>query len=241
MNIKNNITDIKNKIAAAKQKAGRVDEITLIAVSKTKSVELIKQALDFGQIDFGENRVQEAFEKFEALQNTNYANINWHLIGHLQTNKVKHAVKFAKLIHSVDSFYLAEALQQRLEFEAKNNGKQSQDILVQINTSGEISKSGVAPENAIELIKEISQFKRLNIKGLMTIGKLTENYDEKSQNEIRDCFKICQEIFEFAKQNLYSENLEMKHLSMGMSNDFEIAIEHGATLIRVGSSIFGER
>jgi pyridoxal phosphate enzyme (YggS family) len=238
MDIKNNIITIKQKIELAKQKAGRSDEITLIAVSKTKPVELIEQAYNCGQIDFGENRVQEAFEKAEHFQNSNikYSNIKWHLIGHLQSNKVKHAVKFASLIHSVDSFYLAEALQQRLDFEAKNGGKTSQDILVQVNTSAEDSKSGVEPEKAIEFIKEISQFKRLNIKGLMTIGKLTEN-----QNEIRDCFKKLNEIFLFAKYNLYSENMEMKHLSMGMSGDFEIAIEEGATLIRVGSSIFGNR
>ncbi|HCR85389.1 MAG TPA: YggS family pyridoxal phosphate-dependent enzyme [Alphaproteobacteria bacterium] len=228
MSILNNISQINDKIAELCSKSGRnISEVKLIAVSKTKPIELIKQVYDAGIIDFGENRPQEAKEKSEQLSGLN---INWHLIGQVQTNKVKYITKFCYLLHSLDRLELAEALQKRLEFENKK-----MDCLVQVNTSGEQTKSGIIPDNADEFLKQLQTCDRLNIKGLMTIA---ENTNDKIK--VRDNFKSFKNIFEELKSKSFS-NVEMKELSMGMSSDFEMAIEEGATMIRVGSSIFGNR
>lgn len=232
MNIKNNIEIVLQKISVAKQNANRIDDVKLIAVSKTKPSDLIIEAHKAGQIDFGENKVQEALQKAKNLQELQ---INWHLIGHLQTNKAKDAVKFAKIIHSVDSLRLAHEINKH----AANINK-TQEILLQINTSNEDTKSGAEPQEALELLKKVSDLPNVKTTGFMTIGKLTENYNEKSQNEIRDCFKILKNIFQEAKI-LKLPNVEIKNLSMGMSGDYEIAIAEGANMLRVGSSIFGGR
>lgn len=225
--LEHNIKTIKSRIEAARDASPYNHEIELIAVTKTKPVELIKEAYDLGLRTFGENKVQEAIIKSEELT---APDINWHLIGHLQTNKVKQAVKFATLIHSIDSYHLAEEVQKRAL-----SGNKIQNILIQVNTSNEDSKSGVEPENAIELIKQVSDLNNIRIKGLMTIGKLTDN-----KNEIRDCFKMLKNLFEEAK-TIKHQHIELKHLSMGMSDDFELAIEEGTNMVRVGSAIFGQR
>jgi pyridoxal phosphate enzyme (YggS family) len=225
--LEHNINIIKERIATARDKYNYTHEVKLIAVTKTKPVELIAEAYELGLRDFGENKVQEALQKTASL---NHTDINWHLIGHLQTNKAKQAVSFASLIHSVDSLRLAEEIQKH----AANSGK-VQNILVQVNTSNEDSKSGCEPNDAIELIKKVTDLPNVRINGLMTIGKLTDNKDE-----IRDCFKLLKSLFEEAKQ-LNHQHIDIKHLSMGMSDDFELAIEEGSNMVRVGSAIFGQR
>lgn len=225
--LEHNIKTIKSRIEAARDASSYNHEIELIAVTKTKPVELIKEAYNLGLRTFGENKVQEAFIKCEEFI---AADLNWHLIGHLQTNKAKQAVSFASLIHSVDSYRLAQEIQNH----SVSAGK-IQNVLVQVNTSNEDSKSGCEPHETIELIKQISDMPNLKVNGLMTIGKLT---DDKA--EIRDCFKLLKSLFEEAKQ-INHQNLYIKHLSMGMSDDFEIAIEEGSNIVRVGSAIFGQR
>jgi pyridoxal phosphate enzyme (YggS family) len=228
----NKINIVKSKIENSLKNSKSpltLGDITLIAVSKTKPTEDIAEVIKCGIFDLGENKVQEALEKAEYFLN-HQPTIKWHLIGPVQTNKVKYLSKFCHLLHSLDRLELAEAIQKRMEFENKKI-----DVLIQVNTSFEDTKSGIEPEKAIELIKQISNFDRIKIKGLMTIGKNTDN-----MSEVRDCFKNLKELFEEAK-NLNLANVTMQHLSMGMSSDYEIAIEEGANMLRVGSSIFGER
>lgn len=203
-------------------------EVRLLLATKTVSAENIKIAIEAGQALIAENKVQEVKEKYEALKSIPHES---HFIGHLQTNKIKDLLKCeVSCIQSVDRLDLAEKLHQRLLFENKTI-----EILVQVNTSAEESKFGVAPENAIDLIKKISVLKTLKIKGLMTIGLFS------AENEkVRKCFQILKHIQQQAIE-LKIPNVEMKELSMGMSGDLEIAIEEGATIIRVGTAVFGER
>ncbi len=195
--------------------------------TKTVPADRIKQALDAGETLIGENKVQELQEKYSLLQNEN---MEWHFIGHLQTNKVKQVLKYVTCIHSVDRLKLGKVLHREL---TKENRKL--DILVQVNTSYEESKFGVTPEETLNLIEQLCEFDTLNIKGLMTIGKLTT--DDK---ETRECFHLLKSI----QQQVIDQNyprVNMEILSMGMSGDLEIAVEEGATLVRVGTAIFGER
>lgn len=226
MSVYENIENVRQKIAAAARKAGRSEnEITLIGVSKTKPVELIKEATACGVLDLGENRVQEVLEKFDKIEN-----VRWHLIGHLQKNKVKYIVDKAELIHSVEGFELAKEIDKQ----AKKIGK-VQNILIQVNVSGEESKFGVSPDETIPLCKAVSALENIRIKGLMTMAPMGS-----SEEELRFVFgglrKLSDEI-----RNENIEKAEMQHLSMGMSGDYEIAIEEGATLVRVGTGIFGAR
>lgn len=228
MDIKLNLENLKTDISQICKSCGRDSaEIKLVAVSKTKPVELIKQAYECGVKDFGENYIQEAETKSEQLKDLD---INWHVIGPVQTNKVKHITRFCSLLHSLDREALAEALQKRLEFENKTI-----DALIQINTSGEATKSGISPEKLFELAKYISTKDRIKIKGLMTIA---ENTDD--ENSIRRNYKQLKQLFNELKVIHYT-NFDLKELSMGMSSDYKIAIEEGATLIRIGSTIFGAR
>ncbi len=228
MDIKLNLESLKNDIAAICKNCGRdPSEVKLVAVSKTKPVEMIKQAYECGVTDFGENYIQEAEGKSELLKETD---IKWHVIGPVQTNKVKHITRFCSLLHSLDRESLADALQKRLEFENK-----TLDTLIQINTSGETTKSGISPENIFDLAKYISTKDRIKVKGLMTIA---ENTDD--ENEIRKNYKQLKQIFNELKVIHYS-NFDIKELSMGMSGDYKIAIEEGATIVRIGSTIFGAR
>ena len=222
-----NYNDVNEKVNAACKKVGRNrDEVTLIAVSKTKPAENIAELYEYGVRDFGENKVQEMVEKYELLPK----DIRWHLIGHLQTNKVKYIVDKVHLIHSVDSVKLAE----QIEKEAAKKGV-IVNILVQVNVANEESKFGLDKDETIKNVEAISKFEHIRIKGLMTIAPFVEDSEEN-----RKYFNNLKQLsVDIQKKNI--DNVDMDFLSMGMSGDFETAIEEGATLIRVGTSIFGMR
>ena len=223
-NIAANIKGIIHKIKLAAERVGRKEEsVKLVAVTKTVDVSRIKEAIRAGIKIIGENRVQEAREKFKDIGKE----IEWHLIGHLQTNKVKYIFDIFSLIHSVDSLLLSEEIQRR----AENKGLET-DILIEVNLSGEKTKFGILPEKAINFVKDISRFKNINIMGLMTIPPFSE-----SPEDSRKYFKMLRML----RDDIQKEGIEMKELSMGMSNDFEAAVEEGATMVRIGTAIFGER
>lgn len=225
MSIIDNYNQIKSTIESIAHNAGRdARSITIIAVSKTFPVQIIQEAIDNGITLFGENRVQEAKAKILELQ----GNFTFHLVGHLQSNKAKDAVKLFECIHSIDK--LSTAIE--VDKEAKKINK-IQNILIEVNTSGEPSKFGVEPEKAFELCKGILDLHNLNCIGLMTVGPLTED-----RNRIRDAFKQLKLLQEDINQKL---GISMRELSMGMSGDFDIAIEEGATMVRIGTAIFGQR
>lgn len=226
--IRSNLQMIRKRIDTACEKSGRDPaEVKLLLATKTVPAERIQLAIDEGFHLLGENKVMEGLEKYETLKSQA---CEWHLIGHLQTNKVKHVLKFADVVQSVDRFRLAQKLQNRCEFDGRDL-----DVYIQVNTSYEESKFGVAPERAVELIKKVYDLPRLHIRGLMTIGILSSK-DER----VRDCFKLLKEIQQKA-QELNLPRADFEELSMGMSNDLEIAIEEGSTMVRVGTAIFGER
>lgn len=226
--IAENLAYIHSRIKAACRSANRAEnDVRLLLATKTVAPEKIKIALDCGETLIGENKIQELRDKDPELKD--YP-IERHFIGHLQTNKIKDVLKYASCIQSVDRLDLAQKLDQRLQYEGR-----SVDILVQVNTSYEDSKFGIAPSEAIHLIRQIAQYDTLNIKGLMTIGILS------SDNEsVRKCFRLLREI----QQKTIAENIDkvdMSVMSMGMSGDFEAAIEEGSTMLRIGTSIFGTR
>jgi PLP dependent protein len=227
--IRENINDINNRIKLAAINAGRdPKEIHLLAVTKTHPTHTIEEALDSGIKFIGENRIQEAEEKIPVLSGKFK---EFHFIGHLQSNKIKKLMKLKpSLIHSIDNLKTAKKLNDYLTL-----CNLQQDILIQVNTSAEASKFGIEPGDTIEFIKQFSRLPRLKIKGLMTIGKFTDN-----ETEIRACFKTLHNLFEQIKREGIP-NVEMSILSMGMTSDFEIAIEEGANLVRIGSAIFGTR
>ena len=227
--IRDNIRTIRHKIDHAAQRTGmKSDRILLVAVTKTQSAELINEALQAGITDFGENKLQEAEKK---LPHVTEAYAGFHFIGHLQTNKVKALLKLKPcLIHSIDSFHLALALSSALDGQDRK-----QDILLQVNTSGEDSKHGIEPKQLLSLAKEIAMLPRITIKGLMTIGRLSDRAEDSRQD-----FKLLKTLADELKAANIPK-LDIKWLSMGMTNDFEIAIEEGANLVRIGSAIFGER
>ncbi len=223
-----NIEVIKKRIEKACLKVGRSgDEVKLLLATKTVPAEIIKQALIFENNLIGENKIQELSQKHTLLKNES---VEFHFIGHLQTNKIKEVLKYANCIQSIDRIELVQKLNNRLQFEGR-----SMDVLIQVNTSYEESKFGVSPEKALSFAKEVSQYDTLKVKGLMTIG-LFNSEKEKT----RKCFKLLSNIRnEIAELAL--RNVDMMELSMGMSNDLEIAIEEGATIVRVGTAIFGSR
>ena len=227
--IAENIAVIQGRIENACKASGRdPGEVKLLLATKTVSAERIKIAFGAGVTLIAENKVQELKEKFDALKGSPHTK---HFIGHLQTNKIKDLLKCeVACIESLDRLDLAEKLQQRLEFEDKTI-----EALIQVNTSFEESKFGVSPEDAVELVKQVSQFDRIKIKGLMTIGLFSDEIER-----VRKCFRLLKEI---QRQIIALEipNVEMNELSMGMSGDLEAAIEDGATIVRVGTAIFGER
>ena len=227
MSITKNLSMVESKIAAACKRAGRErDEVKLIAVSKTQPVEAIREAMEYGINSFGENRVQELREKTEIIKD----NLDWHLIGHLQTNKVKYVVGKVSLIHSLENIRLAEALDK----EAAKLGI-AVDVLAEINVAKEDSKFGVMPEDAENFIREVSKYPNLNIKGLMTVAPYTD-ISEENRKYFRQLKKI---MVDLNSKNIH--NVSMNVLSMGMTGDYEVAIEEGATLVRVGTGIFGSR
>lgn len=225
--IKINLDEVENNIKKACGRAGRKrEEVTLIAVSKTKPVEMIEKAVEWGALDFGENKVQELTDKIPQLPDT----LSWHMIGHLQRNKVKYIIGKTKLIHSVDSVRLAKQIDE----ESKKAGIIS-NILIEVNVAGEESKFGVSIEETLPLISEISKMENIKILGLMTIAPYVENPEE-NRNYFQ---KLKQLKVDIASKNI--DNVCMEVLSMGMTNDYEVAIEEGATMVRVGTGIFGER
>lgn len=227
-NIKCNMIDIKNKIDKACELSNRnKEEVTLIAVSKTVDVDAIKEAINSGVTDFGENKPQELARKFETIGD----DVNWHLIGSLQTNKVKYIIDKVYMIHSIDRLSLCDEIQKRAEKIGKTI-----NCLIQVNISKEESKHGILEEDAIDFVKTIAKnYPNIRIKGLMTMAP---NTDDKEL--VRSVFKGLKDLaIKIDKENI--ENISMDELSMGMSNDFEIAVEEGATFVRVGTSIFGQR
>lgn len=222
-----NLAEVERRVCAACERAGRPrEEVTLIAVSKTKPVSMIEELLPGGTRNFGENKVQELCEKYEQLPKE----IRWHLIGHLQRNKVKYVVDKACLIHSVDSLRLAETISE----EAVKR-QLTVPVLIEVNVAGEESKFGVSPEETEELIREIAKLPGIAVKGLMTIAPFVENPEE-NRVHFANLKKLCVDI---KMKNI--DNVSMNVLSMGMTGDYEVAIEEGATMIRVGTGIFGER
>ena len=225
--IKDNIEEVKNNIAAACQEAGRApEEVTLIAVSKTKPVELLREAYDCGCRDFGENKVQELLDKYEVMPK----DIRWHMIGHLQRNKVKYIIDKVDLIHSVDSIRLAETIEKEA---AKHNI--TVNILIEVNVAGEESKFGLAPEDVPEFVLEVAKFRHIRVMGLMTIAPFVEDSEEN-----RRIFQLLRKLsVDIEAKNV--DNITMRILSMGMTNDYTVAVEEGATMVRVGTGIFGAR
>lgn len=225
--INENISKVRENIVKACEKSGRnPEEVTLIAVSKTKPVSAIEEALLSGTLDYGENKVQELCDKYDVLPK----NIRWHMIGHLQRNKVKYLVGKTYLVHSVDSLRLAEQIEK--EF-AKHN--QVCDILVEVNIAQEESKFGINAKETEELIRKIAKFEHVRIKGLMTIAPYTED-PESNRDYFREIKKLSVDIRD---KNI--DNVSMDVLSMGMTGDYMVAVEEGATMVRVGTGIFGER
>ncbi len=222
-----NLKKVEETICAACERAGRRrEEVTLIAVSKTKPVEMIREAMAEGILDFGENKVQEIVDKTGVISEP----LHWHLIGHLQRNKVKYIVDKVCLIHSVDSVRLAEQIDKEAE------KKQTEcDILLEVNIAGEDSKFGLKPEEVLETAKQIAVLGHVHIRGLMTVAPFVEN-SEKNRIHFQKMKKLMVDI---KQQNI--DNVSMEVLSMGMTGDYEVAIEEGATMVRVGTGIFGER
>lgn len=213
---------------ACKQSQRNPEEVRLLLATKTVSAENIKIVLKAGQNLIGENRVQEVKEKYEFLKSIPHES---HFIGHLQSNKIKDLLKCGvSCIQSLDRLELAQKLHQRLLFENK-----TMDVLVQVNTSREESKFGVHPDEAVQLIQQVSQLETLKIKGLMTIGLFSAETEK-----VRKCFQLLKNI-QREIISLQIANVKMKELSMGMSGDLETAIEEGATIVRVGTAIFGQR
>ncbi|MCX7785122.1 MAG: YggS family pyridoxal phosphate-dependent enzyme [candidate division WOR-3 bacterium] len=230
-----NLRNLRLRLDSVSAKSKRtISDITLVAVTKNISAELIEMAIDISRQDsdsipiniIGENRVQEALEKFPKIQRT----VEWHLIGHLQTNKVKKTLEIFSMIQSVDSLHLAQEIEKRASFISKE-----MPVLIEVNTSQEETKFGVKPEELIKLINQILPLKHLKILGLMTLGPgLAIEDKEKS----RPCFRLLYELREKVEQEF---KIKLPYLSMGMSSDFEVAIEEGSNMIRIGTAIFGPR
>lgn len=224
MDINKNIDDLRHKVQDLCQRINRdPKEIEIIAVSKTIPAEKIKNAIENGIKHIGENRVQEAWYKYQQLGKI----AHWHLVGHLQTNKVKKALEIFDVIHSVDSLHLAKEINKRALEQ-----KKKVDILVEVNTSGERTKFGVQPENTVSFIKQIAALPALNVCGLMTVGAFLPDPEK-----VRPCFRLLRQL----KEKVQVNGLKLKYLSMGMTNDYEVAIEEGSNMIRIGRAIFGER
>lgn len=225
--LKDNLQEVEARIAQACERSGRRrDEVLLIAVSKTKPVEMIDEIYQEGIRDFGENRPQEIKEKFPRMP----VDVRWHMIGHLQTNKVKYVITRACMVHSIESFHLARAVSDA----AVKNGL-VMPVLVEVNMAKEASKFGIMPEETEDFIRQISTFPGIRVEGLMTIAPFTDNAED---NRVH--FRNMKNLFiDIRAKNI--DNVVMRNLSMGMTGDYEVAIEEGATMIRVGTGIFGER
>lgn len=225
--VKENLNKVEQNIKAACEKAGRSrDSVKLIAVSKTKPVEMLKEVYDEGVFDFGENKVQEIVAKRDNMP----SDVKWHMIGHLQRNKVKYIIEDVELIHSVDSYRLAE----EINIQAKKVNR-IVPILIEVNVAGEDSKFGIRADETLQLVEEIAPLENVRIKGLMTIAPYVEDAEDN-----RKWFKTLRQMsVDIASKNI--DNVSMSELSMGMTGDYTVAIEEGATLVRVGTGIFGAR
>ncbi len=222
--IAQNLRLIRDRMAKAASRVGRnPTEIKLVAVTKNVPVLEINQAIEAGITDIGENRVQELREKFGKLGNA----ATWHFVGHLQTNKVKYIIDFVELIQSVDSLKLAQEIQKRAQ-----RANRIQKVLVEVNVSGEESKFGIDPQKLMSFMKEITKLDHIVVKGLMTLAPLVEDTEE-----TRPVFRTLRELGEDVRK-LNLPQIEMEYLSMGMTNDFEIAIEEGSNMVRIGTGIF---
>ena len=227
MSVVENIQNVRAKIAAAAEKSGRTaEDVLLLAVSKTKPVEMIYEAIACGETEFGENKVQEMCDKIEVIKEP----VHWHLIGHLQTNKVKYIIDKVDMIHSVESLKLAEEIEKRAA-----QKDIVMDILIEVNMAAEESKFGVKPEDTEALLREIAKMQHIRVRGLMTVAPFVEN-----QEENREVFRQMRELL-VDMNGKKIDNIKMDTLSMGMTGDYEVAIEEGATIVRVGTGIFGER
>lgn len=224
MSIYENIRSVKHRIEEAAKRSGRnPEEITLVAVTKNQPVSAVEEVIKAGVRDIGENRHQELLTKYKVVD----SNVNWHFIGHLQRNKVKYIMPFVYLIQSVDSIALAKEISKR----AEKIGK-VQDILLEVNVSGEATKYGFPPKEIAPAIEELAQLKNIYLKGLMMMAPLTDNIER-----LRPYFAEIKRIFD----DLYRRqgpNVEMRYLSMGMTGDFEVAIEEGSNMVRIGTAIF---
>lgn len=225
--LKENLERVHQEIEAACKRVSRdSSEVTLIAVSKTKPLSDLEAVLDLGELEFGENKVQELVDKYESIKSP----VHWHMIGHLQTNKVKYIVDKVTLIHSVDSYKLAaqiskEAMKKQVDV----------DILIEVNVAGEESKFGLKTEETLDMVKEIAKLPNVHIKGLMTIAPFVDD-PEDNRMVFRSLKQLSVHI-----QSCQIDNVSMDILSMGMTGDYTVAIEEGATMVRVGTGIFGAR
>jgi len=225
VSIRTNLERLQEKIALACRKSGRKEsEITLVAVTKGVEPSRILEAIDYGVKEIGENRIQEAESKFSLLPQE----VRRHLVGHLQTNKVKRALKLFDMIQSLDSLKLALGINHR-------SGEKKVPLLVEVNTSGEATKTGIRPEETLDFLRKMAELENLKVLGLMTVGPLTSDL-----TAIRKSFRTLRNLFEQAGR-LNVSNCKMEYLSMGMSSDFEIALQEGSNMIRIGTAIFGPR
>ncbi|HTY38344.1 MAG TPA: YggS family pyridoxal phosphate-dependent enzyme [Bacteroidota bacterium] len=219
---------VRKRIRDACTRCGRnPDDVLLLAVSKTFGVERIREALDAGLFDFGENYAQEFVSKCAHLQDSR---IRWHFIGHLQSNKVKYIAGHVSLIHSLENLSLAEELQKRGEKLGRTF-----DVLVEVHTTDEATKTGLAPGKTLEFVKTIAHFDRVHVQGLMTMGPFSDDPEDS-----RPSFRQLKDLRDRITREGIA-NVAMRHLSMGMSHDYGVAIEEGSTIVRIGTAIFGER
>ena len=223
MSIAENIEKVRNDIKEACVRSGRnYDDITILGVTKTVGADDIMCAVNEGICDLGENRVQEFMDKYGKIPN-----VKWHIIGHLQTNKVKYIIGKTKLIHSVDSLKLAEEIEK-----LSKKANVTTDILIEVNISGEETKSGISKEEILPLLEKLDEFSFVKVKGFMTMAPKFA-----SEDEIRQIFRNLYKIFVDISRKNYN-NISMEYLSMGMSSDYVIAVEEGANIVRIGSKIF---
>lgn len=220
---------LRERIETVCRRIGRdPDEVRLLAVSKTVAVDRLRLAWEAGYRELGENRVQEAQHKAEQM--ADLAELRWVIIGHLQTNKARHVARFASELQSLDRLRLAEVLDRRLQAEGR-----AMDVLVQVNTSGEASKFGLPPDEVEAFVQQLPAFSSLRVRGLMTLARFSTDPDQ-----VRPCFQLLRELRDRLRQSA-PEGIEMNELSMGMSGDFELAIEEGSTTVRIGQALFGAR
>lgn len=227
--LRSNLSSVQQRIAAAAERAGRrPEEVRLLPVSKTVPEERLRLAYQAGCRMLGENKVQEAQRKSEAL--AELADLQWSLVGHLQRNKARYVARFAAEFQALDSLRVAEALERRLQIEGR-----SLDVFVQVNSSGEQSKFGLPPEEVAAFVAQLPNYSALRVRGLMTLALFSSD-----EAHVRPCFVLMRELRDRLRQEA-PDGVSMEELSMGMSGDFELAIEEGATVVRVGQAIFGAR